>query len=52
MKKLERKFVGEPTSYASPAMRFVAMAMQEHILEVSGSDINDAGEETDDIFGN
>ena len=52
MKKIERKFVGEPTSYAPPAMRFIVVAMQKNILQaISGSDIEDAGEEIEDIFG-
>ena len=51
MKKTERKFVEKSTCYAPPAMRFVVIATKEHILKVSGSDINDAGVEDDDIFG-
>ena len=51
MKNIERKFVGTPTSYASPRMRVIVMAMQKHILQVSGSDIHGAEGEEQDIFG-
>ena len=50
MKKIERKFVGTPTSYAPPRMRF-AYVSTHGLLCGSGSDINDAEEEIDDIFG-
>ena len=52
MKKSEKKIVEESTCYAPPAMRFVAMAARGIImLNGSGSTINPAGEEGDDIFG-
>ena len=51
MKKIERKFVEESTSYAPPRMR-LAFVLHNTLLCQSGSDITDAGEETDDIFGN
>ncbi|MBQ0054516.1 MAG: hypothetical protein KBS89_08700 [Bacteroidales bacterium] len=50
MKNIERKFVEGSTSYAPPRMR-MAFVSNNTLLCQSGSDITDAEEEEQDIFG-
>lgn len=51
MKKIERIFVEEPTSYAPPKMRMIRISNSASLcVQSPGSGINDAGEDYDDIF--